>query len=295
MAIAHVLLQQGQIVESLKTYEEAVALSRRARHADGLVQALRALGEVLYGLGRDAEALPYLEEAAVLFGQLEDMAGQVEMGTRCATLLEKRDPAAGEAAWNEVRALRARLGDRRGELVALEGMARAARRRSATPAETIPRVEAALTLACTLGERSREAALRNTLGILEWERGHYPQALRHYEQTLALVRELGNRGHEGLALNSIAVTLARLNRHEEARTVLEESIRLNRETGEQLLEAHALAALGDVWCAVSRFDAARECYERSLGLRRILGDRNGEEHLLQRLAALTSEKNAARA
>jgi serine/threonine protein kinase/tetratricopeptide (TPR) repeat protein len=295
MAIAHVLLQQGQIVESLKTYEEAVALSRRARHADGLVQALRALGEVLCGLGRDPEALAYLEEAAVLFGQLEDLAGQVEMRTRCATLLEKRDPAAGEAAWNEVRALRTRLGDRRGELVALEGMARAARRRSATPAETIPRVEAALTLACTLGERSREAALRNTLGILEWERGHYPQALRHYEQTLALVRELGNRGHEGLALNSIAVTLARLNRHEEARTVLEESIRLNRETGEQLLEAHALAALGDVWCAVSRFDAARECYERSLGLRRILGDRNGEEHLLQRLAALTSEKNAARA
>jgi serine/threonine protein kinase/tetratricopeptide (TPR) repeat protein len=293
MAIAHVLLQQGEIEESLKTYEEAVALSRRARHADGLVQTLRARGEVLCGVGRDAEALPCLEEAAALFGQLEDRAGQVEMRTRCATLLEKKDPAAGEAAWNEVRALRARLGDRRGELEALEGIARAARRRSATPAEAIPHVEAALTLACTLGERSREAGLRNTLGILEWERGHYSQALRHYEQTLALVRELGNRTHEGLALNSIAVSLARLNRHEEARTVLEESIRLNRGTGEQLLEAHALAALGDVWCAVSRFDAARECYERSLGLRRILGDRAGEEHLLQRLAKLPSDQSAA--
>jgi len=286
MAIAHVLLQRSQIEESLKTYKEAVALSRRARHADGLVQALRALGELLCGLGRDAEAAPCLEEAAALFGQLGDRAGQVEMWTRRASLLERTDTTAAETAWNEVRALRARLGDTRGELEALEGIARAARRRCTTAAEAIPYAEAALTLACTLGERHREAALCNTLGILEWESGHYPQALRHYEQTLSLVRELGNRAHEGLALNSIAVTLVRLNRHEEARTVLEESIRLNRETGEQLLEAHALAALGDVWRAMSRFTAARECYEQSLGLRRVLGDRPGEGHLLQRLEDL---------
>jgi serine/threonine protein kinase/tetratricopeptide (TPR) repeat protein len=293
MAIAHVLLQQGQIAESLKTYEEAVALSRRARHADGLVQALRALGEVLSGLGRDAEAAPCFEEAAALFGQLEDRTGEVEMWTRRASLLERTDTTSAETAWNEVRARRVRLGDRRGELEALEGIARAARRRCATAVEAIPYVEAALTLACTLGERAREAALRNTLGILEWESAHYTQALRHYEQALTLVRELGNRAHEGLALNSIAVTLARLNRHEEARTVLEESIRLNRETGEQLLEAHALAALGDVWCTVPRFAPARECYEQSLSLRRALGDRTGEERLLQRLADLPGEEARA--
>jgi tetratricopeptide (TPR) repeat protein len=283
MAIAHVLLQQGQVAESLQTYEEAVALSRRARHADGLVQALRALGEVLCGLGRNAEAEPCLEEAAALFRRLEDRSGEVEMWTRRATLLEKTKPAAAEAAWVEVRSLRARLGDTRGELEALEGIARTARQRCTSPAQAIPYVEAALALACTLGERSREAVLRNTMGILEWESGRYLVALRHYEQALSLVRELGNRAHEGLALNSIAVTLTRLSRHEEARTVLEESIRLNRETGEQLLEAHALAALGNVWCAVSRFSAARECYKQSLALRRVLGDLPGERHLLQRL------------
>lgn len=125
MAIAHVLLQQGQIAESLKTYEDSVALSRRARHADGLVQGLRALGDVLCGLGRDTEALPYLEEAASLFGQLEDKGGQVEMRTRCATLLERgilRPPkqpgatyvlctrvwATGEGSSKHSKALRAR-------------------------------------------------------------------------------------------------------------------------------------------------------------------------------------------
>jgi tetratricopeptide (TPR) repeat protein len=134
-----------------------------------------------------------------------------------------------------------------------------------------------------LGEERREAALRNTLGILEWESGHYAQALRHYEIALALLRRVGDRVHEGLALNSLAVTLARLNRHDEARTALEESVLLNRQTGERLLEAHALAALGDVQVAGRRFAAAVECFGQSLELRRLLADAPGQQRMQQRL------------
>jgi tetratricopeptide (TPR) repeat protein len=284
MAIAHIFLQQSRIQESLQTYEEAVALSRRAQHADGLVQSLRALGDVLFGLGRHSEARPYLEEAATLFSQLEDRAGEAEMCTRLATVLERSaDISEAERVWEKVRALRAQLGDARGELDALEGVARSARARSAAPSEVIPRAEAALALASTLREERREASLRNTLGILEWESGHYAKALRHYEIALALLRRVGDRVHEGLALNSVAVTLARLNRHDEARTALEESVILNRQTGARLLEAHAWTALGDVHVAGRRFATAIECFGQSLELRRVMADGPGQQRMQQRL------------
>ncbi|MEA3179394.1 MAG: hypothetical protein QOI59_2917 [Gammaproteobacteria bacterium] len=284
MAIAHIFLQQGRIPESLRTYEEAVSLSRRAHHADGLVQSLRAFGEVLFGLGRHSEARPCFEEAATLFSQLEDPAGEAEMCTRLATALERSaDYSAAEGSWERVRTLRAQLGDAHGELDALEGIARSARARSAAAVEVIPRAEVALALASTLGDESREAALRNTLGILEWESCHYLQALKHYEVALVLFRRVGDRVHEGLALNSLGVTLARLNRHDEARTALEESILLNRDTGERLLEAHALAALGDVHVAGRRFATAAECFGQSQELRRLLADLPGEQRMHQRL------------
>jgi tetratricopeptide (TPR) repeat protein len=206
------------------------------------------------------------------------------MCTRLATVLERSaDISEAEGAWEKVRALRVQLGDARGELDALEGIARSARARSAAPSEVIPRAEAALALASTLGEERREAALRNTLGILEWESCNYMRALRHYEIALALLRRVGDRVHEGLALNSLAVTLARLNRHDEARTALEESVLLNRQTGERLLQAHALAALGDVHVAGRRFAAAVECFGQSLELRRLLADLPGEQRMQQRL------------
>jgi tetratricopeptide (TPR) repeat protein/class 3 adenylate cyclase/MoxR-like ATPase len=285
MGLAHLYLQQNRIDESLQTYEEAIALSRRARHADGLVQSLRARGEVLFGICRYDEALPHFQEAATLFAQLDDRASEAEMWTRVATVLERGSDCAGaESAWEKVRVLRVKTGDAHGQLDALEGIARSVRKQGAPPEQAIARVEAALTLACTLGEERREAALRNTLGILNWESGRYFQALRQYEQALVLLRKLGDKVHEGLALNSLAVTLTRLSRHEEARTALEESIRLNRETGEQLLEAHALAALGDVHVAGQRFAAATECFEQSLQLRKALGDTNGEQAMRKRLS-----------
>ena len=88
-SIAHIELQQGRIDAALHTYQQAIELSRRARHAEGLAQSLRTLGEVLFGLGKHEEALPYLQEAAHLFAQLEDPRSEAEMWTRAATSLER--------------------------------------------------------------------------------------------------------------------------------------------------------------------------------------------------------------
>jgi class 3 adenylate cyclase/tetratricopeptide (TPR) repeat protein len=271
MSIAHILLQRDQVAESIRTYEEAVELSRRARHADGLVQSLRALGQLLYGLDRQDEALPRLQEAARLFTQLEDQAGEVEMLGRVAVILESQSRAReAAAAWEHVSRLYAGLENAHGELQALEGIVRMQRRAAVCADEILPHARAALALASTLGEKSREAALRNMLGILEWESGRYTLALPHYEALLALARELGDRFGEGLALNSLGVTLSRLSRYDEARTVLEESILLNRDGGEKRLQAHALEALADVCRASGRADAASDCVEQAQALRRAL-------------------------
>ena len=296
-SIAHIYLEQGRIDDALRTYRRAVELSQRAHHADGHAQSLRALGDVLFGLGRDTEALPCVNQAAQLFAQIEDHEAEAEMVSRAAGILERMgSPAEASEAWKTAALLRRALGDARGELDALEGLARMTRQRAASPKDAIPVFQSALALATTLGDGAREVALHNTLGILEWQSERYPEALRHYEAALALVRDQGDRAHEGLLLNSLGVTLSRLHRHEEARTALEESVALNRERGERLLEAHALAGLGDMWRARGLPGTAVTCFEQSLSLRRMLGDRKGEGWMLLRIAeTLAAKGDASRA
>lgn len=283
-SIAHIELQQGHLDAAIHTYREAIELSRRARHAEGLAQSLRTLGEVLFGLGKHDDALPCLREAAGLFAQLEDRESEAGMWSRVATALESGSPAEAAETWRVVCDLRKQLVDPRGELEALEGIARATRQAAPSPHDSIPQFEAALRLAATLGEMERELSLRNTLGILEWERGGYVQALQHYEAALLLARGLRDRVHEGLILNGLGVTLNRLDRPEEARTALEESVAVNRETNQRLLEAHAMAALGQVCLTVHRPDQATQWLEQSLELRRQLRDRAGEGWMRLRLA-----------
>jgi tetratricopeptide (TPR) repeat protein len=283
--IAHIRLQQGDVVGAAQTYQQAVDLSRRARHADGLAQALRLLGEMQFGLQQDAVAAANLSEAATLFAQLEDPIAQADMWTKVAIARERlAEWEAARCAWTTVLELRSSLGDPSGELAAREGIARAIRRVS--PADAIAAFEHALSLATVLGQSSRQLALHNTLGILQWERGSYVDALRHYDAGLRLCRERGDRVHEGLMLNSMGVALTQLQRYDEARIVLEESVTLNRQTAERLLEAHALAALADVSVALGRHETAMECLEGALTLRRDLGDERGSADILRRLGEL---------
>jgi len=297
-SIAHIELQRGSIDAAIRTYQQAIELSRRARHAEGLAQSLRTLGEVLYELGRHGEALPYLLEAASLFAQLEDAQGQAEMWMRAATARDRAgQPAESMEAWKRVQALCRQLGDSKGQLQALEGVARTAREIHGPADASVAAYEAALDLASTLGEWRRAIACRNTLGILEWTRGRHAEALAHYEAALLLAREQDDPVQEGLILNSLGVTLAKLNRPEEARTVLEESAALNRKMGQGLLEAHALAGLGHVSRTLGRLDRAVEYFERSLELRHAAGDAVGEAWMWRRLAeahALLDHEAAAR-
>jgi predicted ATPase/class 3 adenylate cyclase len=280
--IAHIRLQQGDVEAALQTYQQAVDLSRRARHAEGLAQALRLLGDVQFGLHQDAAAAANLAEAAVLFAQLEDPASQADLWAKVAIARERLGEWDGARdAWTHVLPLRKSLDDPAGELQAHEGVARAMRQ--VEPSSAIPTYEQALVLATLLGDGSRRLALHNTLGILHWERGAYLDALHHYDAGLRLCRKTGDRAHEGLMLNSMGVALTRLQRYDEARTVLEESAALNRETGERLLEAHALAALADVCARLGQAEGARGYLGAAAAIRRALGDEAGAVDLLRRV------------
>jgi tetratricopeptide (TPR) repeat protein len=251
---------------------------------------------VLVGLGRDDEALPYLREAAALFAQLEDHPNEVLMRRRLALVYEHLHQLTDALeAWSQVRLLDRASGNLAGEAEAVEGMARTERKLARAASDVIARYDEALVLASRLGDRKRELAVRNALGIVHWQRGAYSDALRQYESALRLCRETGDRVHEGLILNSLGATLHRLRRWDEARTTLSEAAHVNAETGERQLRAHALATLGDVCLASGRLDEALLDFEASLALRRELEDHRGENAMLDRIARVHAAKTATAA
>lgn len=225
--IAFVQLQQGHVDEALATYREAVELNRKVRYADGSAHACRSLGEVLIGLKRDAEALPYLRDAAALFRQLEDHENEALMWRRLAMAHETlKQFDEGHAAWEQVLAF-IRASAPLDEQEARSGLARAA-----------------------LG-------VHNTSGIRDWQAGQFERALSHFEAGLRLCLERGDRVHEGLMRNSLGATLLRLHRHEDAIAMLQASVHVTTETGERTLQVHALLTLTRAFMVGGATESAR--------------------------------------
>jgi predicted ATPase/class 3 adenylate cyclase/predicted negative regulator of RcsB-dependent stress response len=295
MIAAHIDLQQGNVQKSISRYRKAVELARKAKYVPGLSQMLRIQGEVLLGLNRYDEARPCLEEAARLFAQLEDRETEAHLWTEIAAACEsQQDDAGAMEAWSRARALRHQLGNEAGELEALEGLGATARRHVPEPAVVLAYYREALQLAQTLKDHGAEGRLRNTLGILEWSRGDYAEALQHYESAFIIFEDLQNTASAGLMLNSIAATLKELGRLAEAEGQFEDAITLHRKTGEHQLEGHALAALGDISADRGERERAAECYDRSLEIRRAIGDQRGEGWMLYNLVRCDSAGRTAR-
>ena len=284
-AAAHIQLQLGRVDSSLEYYRSAVELTRKANFTQGLAQSLRILGDLLVGLGRAQEALPLLEEAAALFAQLRDAETEAMVWGRVAAVHERGEAwAEAMVAWARARTLHRHAADAAGELDALEGLARTARRHLDEPSLALEHYEGALQVARALADREVEARLRNTLGILEWERGGYGAALDHYEAALELLDAVRDPAAAGLVLNSLGVTLHALGRDHDARVRLEEALTLHRASGQRQLEGHALAVLGDLCHDIGDGEGAIEHYTSSLEIRGDIGDRRGAGWMLHHLA-----------
>jgi serine/threonine protein kinase/tetratricopeptide (TPR) repeat protein len=284
--MANLLWDQGESDRSIQMASELVSLTRRLNIKRELAQALCLLGQRLVAIGKPGDALPPLNEAAVLLAEVGETEDELKTLTLIATHADSAESAVTSLdALEKIRVIYKQKNNRAREIEGLIDIARQARQ-SASAELALRCYEAVLEVCIDIGDESKQGDVLNSMGIVEWERGGYTRALEHYERALAIFRSTGDLPHEGLTLNSMAVTLPKLGRYEEALACLKEAVGVHRQSGQRLLEGHALAAMGQTLGALGKTSESAACYQESLGIRREVGDRKGEAWMLYHLAAI---------
>jgi tetratricopeptide (TPR) repeat protein len=233
-----------------------------------------------------------------LFAQLKQQEAEARLWAEIAGVHERagREPET-LAAWGRARGLHRELGDRRGELTAIEGLARATRRHVHDASLALTYYEEAATFAEALEARAVEGRVRTIIGILEWERGNYETALDQYRRALTRFRECEDPTGIGLALNSMGAAARALGRREDARRILREAVLHNRRARREALLGHTLAQLGAIEMDAEEPAAAAPYFEESLAIRVRRGDTRGEgwmRYELARVAIARAEPGRAR-
>ena len=121
-----------------------------------------------------------------------------------------------------------------------------------------------------------EAAARNQLGLLHWNRGRYEDALRCFEQTIELATRTGDRRVLAAAVSNAGLIDVAKAAHTSAKSRFEESLRIRQQIGDRAGQTASWVNLGSTLLFLGDFEGARAHFERGWSLARLLGDRYGE-------------------
>ena len=204
LALCHLGL--GEIAESLRLYDQAIALAAKsgahAAEADwhkGKGSALRHEGMYDAALAEYRQALAVYERAGLKQKRVEGLA---DLGY-----------------------LHVSLGD----------FANAERE-----------FTSALTLARSINDQRGIITLHSALGGLEWRRKQFSQSVTSFGNALVRARQAGDRMNTATALVDLALVDRDQQRYASAAARAEEALTIARDIGAALLEAQALYALGEI-------------------------------------------------
>lgn len=246
IALALVVLHQGDIRRAIDLQEEALAIHRELGYSIGIALSLSNLTTMLEYQGNYERSAHVATECLNCYRDLQDSRGIGWALHALAVLHHRRGRhAEARAQLEECRALFRRVNaktDLVGVLNDLGDVACAL----GEYAEAQALYDESLALATELGDRRCEAAALHNLGRLGCAVGDYDGATERYNASLALHRELGDQRGIALVLESEGRLAQQQERYERAATLLRESLARMEVVGDQAAIARCHEALATI-------------------------------------------------
>jgi LuxR family transcriptional regulator, maltose regulon positive regulatory protein len=231
------------------------------------LMSLRAVHEII--LGQSERGLTLLNQAEIALREMDDIPGLVRALARRATVLrfmgkyrESLDDAdeALQLIGDNSALLSYRADALRASGISLYQLGRVK--------EAIFRLNQALNLYQTLGERQNNATILMELGLVSMGAGHYRRALEYYDQASDYWREVNNTVRLANLLNNLGVLHHLVGNYDKAATTFEEALVRARQNNYTRMEAYILSSIGDLYADLEAYRAALDAYQKSRELAR---------------------------
>ncbi|MFX0061360.1 MAG: tetratricopeptide repeat protein [Candidatus Hermodarchaeota archaeon] len=134
--------------------------------------------------------------------------------------------------------------------------------------------EQALTLCQQTGNKRLEASILNNFGLLEARKGHYEEAIKHYQTALEIQKD-----HDWKEIiithNNQGSAHEHLSEYTEALRHYDHALELSRDYHDKNEEAHSLNSMANLLQKLGDLSEALKYYLESLALQEVLDDKKG--------------------
>lgn len=276
--------------ESIKKYEAARELYRKASDLGGEAQTLTALSHVYWSFGNLTKVLEISNEALSISRSVGDRRSEaVALNNIGAVYGASGESQLALEKYNEALPIRRALGDRSGEAQLLSNIG-AVYRNSGELQKALEMFKQALTIRGEMRDRRGEANTLTSMGIVYELSAEMPKALEMYQQAVPLWRALGDRRGEGISLNQIAKVYSASGEQQKALEIFDELLPIIRTMGDRRSEGALLLNIGQVYKLLGEMQKALEMFNQALPLLKVTGGRQPEAITLNAIAGVYLSK-----
>jgi CHAT domain-containing protein/tetratricopeptide (TPR) repeat protein len=272
--------------KSIKKYDEALELYRKAGDRKWEATTLTDIGVVHWLLGEMQKALEKYNESLPIRREVGDRSGEAVTLNNISLVYQ----SLGELQKaleknNESLSIRREIGDRGGEAVTLNNIG-LVYESIGEMQKALEKYNESLPIRREVDDRVGEAATLNNIGGVYQSLGEMRRALEKYNEALPIRREVRDRRGEAFTLNSIGTVYQLLGEIQKALEKYNESLPIRREVGDRVGEASTLNSIGTVYLSLGELQKALEKLNEALPIRRAVGNRYGEAVTLTNIGAV---------
>jgi CHAT domain-containing protein len=138
-------------------------------------------------------------------------------------------------------------------------------------------------------------AARINLGVLDYQTGHWTDALKEYAEARTLTRQIGDQRLEVFTLTNAATVYLALGDRQAAASFLEQILVASKPIGDNQAAARAMSNLGRVKLESGKIKEAEQLIRKALESLRSLPDRRAEADALNYLGMAVEKRSASEA
>ncbi|MBW4562390.1 MAG: CHAT domain-containing protein [Mojavia pulchra JT2-VF2] len=137
-------------------------------------------------------------------------------------------------------------------------------------------------------DRKAEAAQLYNLGLQQFDRGQYPEALKSYQQALAIAREIKYLQGEAVILNEISAVYRKTGKYPKAIEILKQASVILKQTGDRAGEGAIINNIGLVYRYLGEYTKALDYFQRSLAITKEVGNKAQQASILNNIGSTYS-------
>ena len=155
--------------------------------------------------------------------------------------------------------------------------------------EALSYYQQALEVNKELGDNRIAASCLNNTAVIYYRQGNYPRALENYQKALTIMEEMGVKDRVAACLDNIAIIHSEQNSRDLAFEYFQRSLVIREEIGEINAISTSLNNIGEFYLESFDYKSARDYFERSLKLKEEAGDKSGVSSILRNIGYIYFE------